>query len=57
MNWTRWIMVMLGVWLILSPFVLGFTTDQAVWNNIIVGFLVMVFAFITRGVVTSRGTL
>ena len=57
MTWARWINVTLGVWLILSPFILEFTTDQAIWNNIIVGFLVMVFSFVGKGVLTTRGTI
>jgi len=57
MNWARWANVILGIWLILSPFILGFVTDQATWNNIIVGFLVLVFAFVTRSsMATARGT-
>ena len=56
MTWARWANVILGIWLILSPFILGFVTDQATWNNIIVGFLVLVFAFVTRSTMsTARG--
>lgn len=56
MSWARWANVILGIWLILSPFILGFVTDQATWNNIIVGFLVLAFAFVTRSnVATARG--
>ncbi|EKE02583.1 MAG: hypothetical protein ACD_20C00357G0006 [uncultured bacterium] len=57
MTWARWANVILGIWLILSPFILGFVTDQATWNNILVGFLVLVFAFVTRSTMsTARGT-
>ncbi len=37
--------VILGIWVIISPFVLGFTHLRAAeWNNLIVGLLVMVLA-------------
>lgn len=57
MFWARWANVILGIWLILSPFILGFAADQAVWNNIIVGFLVLTFAFITKGSMAARETM
>ena len=57
MSWSRWANVILGIWLVLSPFILGFVTSQATWNNIIVGFLVLAFAFVTKSTVTTaRGT-
>ena len=58
MSWARWANVVLGIWLVLSPFILGFATDQATWNNIIVGFLVLVLAFVTRSThERARGTI
>lgn len=48
MNWARWANVVLGVWLVLSPFILNFESNQAVWNNIIVGFAVITFAIIAK---------
>jgi hypothetical protein len=56
MTWSRWANVILGIWLILSPFILGFITSQAIWNNIIVGFLVLAFAFATRKTLTVART-
>jgi len=39
--WEEWVNLVLGIWLIISPFVLGFTGDSAaLWNNIILGILV-----------------
>jgi len=40
-----WINVVLGVWLILAPFVLGYSAIvAAMWNDIIVGIVVAVLA-------------
>ncbi len=38
-----WVNFILGIWLIISPFVIGFRTSPAlVWNNIIAGIVVAV---------------
>jgi SPW repeat len=40
-----WINAILGVWLIIAPFVLGYTAlVAALWNDIIVGIVVVVIA-------------
>ena len=49
-----WFNVVLGIWLILSPFILGFATREATWNNIIVGFLVLMLALSSRREVTPH---
>ncbi|HYG34455.1 MAG TPA: SPW repeat protein [Clostridia bacterium] len=42
---SNWMNVVLGVWLAVSPFILGFTRlESAMWNNIIIGLLVLVLA-------------
>lgn len=42
---TSWLNVLLGIWLIISPFVLGFFHLMApVWNNVIVGIVVALVA-------------
>jgi len=39
--WEEWINLVIGVWLVIAPFVLGFHTETAVmWNHIIVGIIV-----------------
>jgi hypothetical protein len=41
----EWINVVLGVWLVLSPFALNYSTVvAAMWNDIIVGVVVIVLA-------------
>ncbi len=38
-----WIIALLGIWLIISPWVLGFSGDMAaVWNAVIVGIIVLI---------------
>lgn len=40
-----WINVVLGIWLIIAPFLLGYTAVKAaVWNDVIVGIVVIVLA-------------
>ncbi len=48
--WEEWVNVVLGVWLILSPWILGFSgMANAMWNAVIVGLLVGVLALsVTR---------
>lgn len=41
----NWINVILGVWLILAPFIIGYTSfGAALWNDIIVGIVAVVLA-------------
>ena len=40
-----WIDAVIGIWLIVAPFVLGYTTvTAALWNDIIVGIVVVVLS-------------
>lgn len=40
-----WITAVVGLWLVVSPFVLAFSTETAaMWNNIIAGVVVIVLA-------------
>lgn len=41
--------VLLGGWLIASPFVLGFTRQLIFWNNIILGIVIAIFALFALG--------
>jgi hypothetical protein len=42
--WEEWINVILGAWLVVSPWVLGGATSIATANFVIVGLLVLVLA-------------
>ena len=40
-DWLSWVFVVLGIWLIISPWVVGFSGEVgATWNAIIVGIIV-----------------
>jgi hypothetical protein len=46
--WEEWTIAILGVWLVASPLVLGFSSQSdATWNIEIVGAAVMIFAGFT----------
>lgn len=38
--WTGWLTTVLGLWLILAPFVLLYTGMVSIWNDIILGIIV-----------------
>lgn len=39
--WEEWINLVLGLWLIIAPFVLGFSADNAAtWNHVVLGVLI-----------------
>ncbi len=38
-----WANVVFGIWLIISPFVLGFAGSGIQWNNVVTGIIVVVF--------------
>jgi uncharacterized membrane protein len=40
-----WINALLGIWLIISPFALGFLAGVALWNNVILGIIITIVAW------------
>ena len=32
-----WVNILLGIWVIISPFVLGFESPKGIWNNVTIG--------------------
>jgi hypothetical protein len=43
--WEEWTNLVLGLWLIVSPWVLGFSSQYAAtWNMVIVGLVVVIFS-------------
>ncbi|SMF27794.1 SPW repeat-containing protein [Tistlia consotensis] len=43
--WEDWLNLALGCWLLVSPWVLGFSSSAALmWNAVVVGALIVVFA-------------
>lgn len=46
MHWHHWAFAGIGFWLILSPWVLGFSAlNLPLWNNVLVGGLIVLLAF------------
>ena len=44
-QWEEWVNLLLGVWAIISPFVLGFAADTtAMWTHVVIGLVVAVLA-------------
>jgi hypothetical protein len=41
-----WVNILLGIWVIVSPFVLAIHSSRAVWNNVVTGVLVGILALI-----------
>src|ERR1041385_3573172 len=51
----NWINVVLGIWVVISPFVLTFArTEAALWNNVATGLAVMLVA-LSRGFGNPQG--
>jgi hypothetical protein len=45
MMWQLWLTGLIGVWLIISPWVYGFTSNAgAMWNSVIFGIIVLILA-------------
>jgi len=45
MRWNHWVLIGLGTWLLLSPWILGFSElNLPVWNVIFAGSLVIIFS-------------
>lgn len=54
--WLSWINALLGIWLILSPWIYGYTGNAGrMWNSIIVGIVVLVLS-VWSAVATSATT-
>ncbi len=45
-EWEEWVNGLLGIWLIISPWITGYSAvTAAVWNHVIVGIITTVLAF------------
>lgn len=53
--WQSWVGVVLGIWLIISPFLLKFAESGAKWNSVIVGILVAAAAIWANSEAQSKG--
>ncbi|MEX1013544.1 MAG: SPW repeat protein [Candidatus Paceibacterota bacterium] len=44
MKWNNWALIILGIWSISSPWILGFSgLNLVVWNIIMIGGLIIIF--------------
>lgn len=43
-RWLSGVNLLLGVWLVLAPFILGITSRNAYWNEIVIGIVILVLA-------------
>jgi hypothetical protein len=56
--WASWINMSLAIWLILSPWVVGFTDrPAALWNTVILGVVVLIAAIFDRRTVSVGPSL
>jgi SPW repeat len=55
--WEEWAMLVAGIWLLVSPWVLGFTVEtRAAWDTAIVGVVAAVLAVWALAATRLRGT-
>ncbi|HLN18747.1 MAG TPA: SPW repeat protein [Patescibacteria group bacterium] len=54
--WTSWINIILGLWLIISPFIMGFTGGAILANSIILGIIVVALSAWASGTTAKLGT-
>jgi hypothetical protein len=51
-----WLNILLGIWVIISPFVLGFSQwPKAMWNNVATGCAVAILAIVRTGMRQQLG--
>jgi len=43
--WASWLNALIGIWLIISPWVYGFAGSGWMWNSIVVGIIMLVLGF------------
>jgi hypothetical protein len=54
--WEEWVNILAGIWLFISPWVLKFSGNRhALWNALIVGALVIIFAAWDLGAMQQTG--
>lgn len=45
MRWHNWAIFIFGLWLAVSPYILGFSRVNLVaWNNVVLGVFIMLFS-------------
>jgi hypothetical protein len=46
MKWTSWCNLILGVWLFISPWLIGYATGIAAGNSLVVGIIIAIVAIV-----------
>jgi hypothetical protein len=52
-----WVNLILGIWLIISPFVLGFMAGAGIWNNVILGIIIALVALGNASTTRAHATV
>ena len=47
--------MLLGIWLVISPFVTGFQSSLAIWTTVLSGALITVFSFVKGSIKRNYG--
>lgn len=53
MAWPSWINALIGIWLIVAPWIISNTTTSARWNEVIVGSIVAFLAWVSAAITVS----
>ena len=54
-SWPSWIMGIMGVWLVIAPFAMGFPSGSAaMWSDVVLGILLAVLGTVTALTVASE---
>lgn len=53
-SWLSWLAAIFGVWVLVSPFFLGYISLAGLWNNIIVGIIIAAMGVWSASVTSSR---
>ena len=54
-RWSSWVNILLGIWVLISPFILTFALPRAIWNNLVTGIVVGILAIIRLSVPNQAG--
>lgn len=55
-NWSSWINFLVGIWLIVSPFILQLNGSAAYWNLVIIGIIVAFNSYANANTDAVRGS-
>lgn len=55
-QWLSWANIILGLWLIVAPFALNYTGQASLWNDIVLGIVVIALSAWSYGATTATLT-